>query len=209
MSVTTMRVTRQVSLLGVGYQHIFEIDSDGVNKKGKGIPAAKSGTLTVRGSNTAGSVTLATGHGFTTGVVFDLFWSGGRRHMVTAGTVAGDVVPFSLGSGDNLPVLTTVVTAMVPVTEPYSQDGDNVLSIIASMGTGPKHGFVRLLDGADAELLDIELTDDELSYLWFDDTGLNNPMMIANPIAGEIVANVLFSHSHTAAVDMVAAIQYP
>ena len=67
------------------------------------------GTLTVRTDNTSGQITLNAGHGIVTGQLFDLFWSGGARSGCIAGAVSGNNVPFSGGTGDNLPAQDTAV----------------------------------------------------------------------------------------------------
>lgn len=70
-----------------------------------------SGTLSVRGDNTSGQVTLASGHGIVTGQLFDIAWSGGARSAVVAGTVSGNNIPIGGGTGDNLPVQDTALTS--------------------------------------------------------------------------------------------------
>lgn len=69
-----------------------------------------TGTLTVRSDNTSGMVTLVSGHGVVTGQTVDVFFAGGMRAGVTAGTVDGNNVPFSAGTGDNLPAQDATVT---------------------------------------------------------------------------------------------------
>jgi len=93
------------------------------------LPAAVAGSLTLWTSNTVGSVTAA-GHGLTTADKANIFWGGatpGCRYGVTVGTVAGDVVPFTAGAGDNLPAEDTAVTiAEVVVIDCADLDGDKV-----------------------------------------------------------------------------------
>lgn len=66
-------------------------------------PAGKRGTLTTRSSDTAGELTMESGHGIATGNIIHVYWGDGKRIGVTAGTVSGNVVPISGGSGDDLP----------------------------------------------------------------------------------------------------------
>ncbi len=68
------------------------------------------GTLSTRTSNTVGILTLDGGHNVHTGLIADILWSGGSRTGVTIGTIAVRSVPFSGGTGDNLPVATTDIT---------------------------------------------------------------------------------------------------
>lgn len=72
-------------------------------------PPGKRGTLTARSSDTVGELTLESGHGIATGNVIHVYWGTGKRIGVTAGTVSGNVVPISGGSGDVLPVTSTPI----------------------------------------------------------------------------------------------------
>jgi hypothetical protein len=84
------------------------------------LAPAKAGTLTVRTNNTDGSLTLAAGHGVATGDKVSIFWPNGIRYNATVGTVAGNVVPFTLGTGDNLPAVNAAITVMVQNLAPSS-----------------------------------------------------------------------------------------
>lgn len=69
------------------------------------------GTLTTRTSDTVGTVTASgTDHQVATGMLVELTWSGGTRSNVVVGTVAGASIPFSGGTGANLPTQDTAVT---------------------------------------------------------------------------------------------------
>lgn len=72
----------------------------------------KPGTLSVRSDNVSGQVTLGSGHGIVSGTLFNLHWAGGVRSGVVAGNVSGDNVPFSGGTGDNLPAADSGVSAV-------------------------------------------------------------------------------------------------
>jgi hypothetical protein len=71
-----------------------------------------SGTLSVRSNDTSGMATLAAGHGIATGQLFNVEWSGGGRSEVVAGTVDGQNVPFSGGTGSVLPAQDTAVSGI-------------------------------------------------------------------------------------------------
>ena len=97
------------------------------------IAAAKTGTLSTRTNDTSGTLTMTTGHGFTTGQKdISIFWSGGSRRNVLVGTVATNSVPFSGGTGDNLPLATTAITAMAPTVN---------TSISGNMATAIDYGL--------------------------------------------------------------------
>lgn len=147
------------------------------------MPAAKVGALTTRTSDTVGTLTMAASHGITTGASLDIYWVGGKRLGVTVGTVATNSVPFSLGSGDNLPVDETDVTAMVPVSFPILATGDDVIAIEAWSAVDAD---VLITDASDTSLLALET--DETGYAWGSSYGTTNP------VAGDAIAKVFFSH---------------
>jgi hypothetical protein len=161
------------------------------------VPAAKVGSLTVRTDNDTGTVTMATGHGFSTSEKIDLFWSGGSRRNMTA-TVTGDSVVLDGGSGDDLPLAATAVTAMKPTEVTLVVTGDNVAGVSVS---SPKAGYVVFVDDAPADISDAtyKLADGE-GKGWVSGDG-------TNPLAGDAVTKVKFSHGDSAAArTMTAAI---
>lgn len=109
-----MNVTETVSVDGSNYTNLTSLSAD--NRGGSApasIPAAKGGTLTTRGSSSAGTVTLTGGHGLTTGLV-DVFWSGGSRANCDA-TITVNACVLTNGAGDDLPALSTVVAVQKPI----------------------------------------------------------------------------------------------
>jgi hypothetical protein len=88
------------------------------------LPAGNSGQISTDGSDR--KVTLSTGHNITDADVVDVYWSGGFRYGCTA-AVATNVATVSGGSGDTLPVDTTVCTLCTQVeTADLALTGDNV-----------------------------------------------------------------------------------
>lgn len=131
-SLYTLSATISGTALGRQMSMDVSISTDNVAGAEPTVGAAASGTLTTRTDNTTGTITAsATGHGVTTGAKFDIYFSGGRRRRVTAGTVAGTSVPFSVGSGDNLPLVNAAVTFMVPDSEPCVVAAANVGGLVA------------------------------------------------------------------------------
>lgn len=166
------------------------------------VAPAKTGTLSTRTDNDTGTLTMAGGHGITTGARLDIYWTGGSRRGVTVGTVATNSVPFDGGAGDNLPIATTPITAMVPVEEPLPATGNDVVGILIASDV---YGTIVLADGSDEELLVKQIggsaNDAEKAYAWY---AARDPV---NPIAGDTVAKVFFSHgSSTLTADMRAAL---
>ena len=95
---------------------------DGRVRRGVTLAAAKSGTLTTRSSGTAGTLTMASGHGFTNGQIIDIYWATGQCTRATIGTVATNSVPFTGAGGDALPAANTEITAMVESVEDFDID---------------------------------------------------------------------------------------
>lgn len=155
------------------------------------VPAAKSGTLTTRTDNTTGTLTMAPGHGFNTGNTISLFFAGGSQTNVTLGTVSGNSVPFSGGTGTALPPATTAITAMIPTSEVFNLVGNNATGALAF--TVPQQGdgnaCVEFLSSGPAVLLTETLSPAVPTWRWDGTT--------TNPLAGVTVATVRFSHGQT------------
>lgn len=157
------------------------------------VPAAKVGALSTRTDANTGELTMAEGHGITTGARLDVYWPGGKRYGMEVGTVAGQAVPIDGGAGDDLPALDSDITAMVPIDLDFRVDGGEVNGLVAGSTT---RGTIVLVDDDDVELLPIHLADRD-SYEWDQDSG------IPNPLAGDTVDAVLMSHGDaTQAQDM-------
>ena len=86
-----------VTYRGEFYKKVVTPSPVGVTGFRGTVQPAKTGTLSTRTSTTVGTLTMAGGHGITTGVLIDLFWSGGSRARVTVGSVSGNSVPISGG----------------------------------------------------------------------------------------------------------------
>lgn len=157
------------------------------------LAAAKIGQLTTRTSNTVGTLTMNSGHGFLTGQRLDIYWVEnnipGHRRGVTIGTVSGDTVPFSGGDGDNLPTNNTAVTAQVPEENEFVVTGDNVKSISILM---PRKGIVVFASSGNAEQHFRHHPEAGTNYHW---DYLNGD---TNPLAGDAVAKVFISNGDSA-----------
>ena len=148
------------------------------------LDPAKTGTLSTRTSDTVGTLTMTTGHGITTGQIIDIYWSGGVRFGVTVGTVSVDSVPFSLGSGDNLPIATTAITAVVQKAINLAVDGDEVDIIAVIMETVNKDlrtaAHVQFRDVGDAQIAEIDRVAN-VPQVWDIAGGASHPFT-GNPI---------------------------
>lgn len=186
MASETLFVDTTVSVLGKSYKQRKQITYDGAVPVSPTLGLAKTGTLTTRTSASVGTLTMATGHGITNGAIVSIFWDGGSRRNVLVGTVATNSVPFTLGTGDDLPLNNTVVTVMVQHPEDFVVTGDNLVGLVL---TATGRGWIVVTES--------DLTTVLYSYEFEDDTGgtvvWENTNGADNPLAGAVTAKVLFT----------------
>jgi hypothetical protein len=194
--MAVMKITKEVIVNNRPYRSSRSIESNNNSETGgTSVPAAKdaNATLTVRTDNDTGTLTCKVGHGINTGDKVDLYWVEAgvnkRRRYVTVGVVAGQSVPIDLGAGDNLPAAATagITVSVCLVDGGLNLTGNNVVGIAVS-NLANERGIVNVLSAADAELDTRELASGE-TYTW--DSGDGS----TNPLAGDTVAKVVFSHS--------------
>lgn len=177
------------------------------------LAAAKAGSLTTRGSNTAGSITGPNGHGVTDGQRLDLTWINadgtiGRRYGCLVGTVASLVIPISGGAGDNLPILNTggsvqgsTLYFQVPTLQEFTVTGNNVVGILVK-SKSPKRTQVTFADGS-SDLLNIVVNNQlDGGYEWSSLSGLTNPLASQTP------TKFYLSHDGTSAKDVDVTVLY-
>lgn len=192
---------------GISVVRSTTVYADGVVRKGKGgdtaLAVAKIGQLTTRTDNDTGTLTMNGGHGITTGVRLDVYWteSGvkGARYGMTVGTVAGDSVPIDGGGGDNLPTNTTAVTAQVPAEEELLFTGNNVQFAFAK---SDRRGIIVFATSAPATVkavVDPLEGDTGGGWVWDTENGLTNPF------AGASVAKVFFSNGDSSNTNTMVA----
>ncbi len=68
-----------------------------------------AGTLSTRTDADTGIATLASGHGITTNDTVDVFWNAGQIYAMTVTASASTTIGIDGGSGDDLPIATTVI----------------------------------------------------------------------------------------------------
>lgn len=156
------------------------------------VPAGKAGTLSTRTDDDTGILTLATGHGITTGAIIDLYWAGGIRRGVTVGTVAGDSVPFGAaggeGVGDVLPVVATAVVACVRQLVDLDVLGSTVKMAAASVSTGCR-GSIEFQQEAGTAIKSLDLTASATEPAIWTQTPQDT-----NPFAGVSIGRVAVSN---------------
>jgi len=189
----SVRVGRNVNLDGKTYSQSKQLTAEGSINRRPSRAAAKIGALTTRTSDTAGELTMNAGHGITTGVKLDIYWSvggvNGVRRNVTVGAVAVNQVPFTLGTGDILPADESPITAMIPVAMELRFDGDDLVAI-AVASTVP--AVVVLTGDDDVEDHAIVLPYDNMEYDWDKENGT------VNPIAGDVITKAYITHGSSA-----------
>jgi hypothetical protein len=187
-------ITRSVQLGQASVSTKYVTSGTGLFTINAEVPPAKVGSLTTRTDDNTGELTMAASHGITTGARLDVYWEGGSRYGMTVGTVATNAVPIDGGSGDNLPADETPITAMVPIEKVLAAVGDNAKAIEIDSNVS---GTIILADGSDVALLVAQVggatQEEERSYAW------NDATPDTNPIAGDTVASVFFSHGSSSA----------
>ncbi len=207
--MATGKFVNRGTLDGQPYEQSFNLVADNagprVDKTGLNVlAAAKIGQLTTRTDNNTGVLTMVTGHGVTTGMRLDVYWTTGSRRGVTT-VVSGDAITIDLGAGDNLPTNLTAVTAQVPAEEAYALSGDDLDFIFARAS---RRSLVVFADAADAELFAIV---GELggttggAYQWRDPTAAPaaSDGGVTNPMAGDAIAKVFVSNGDSAGTSIV------
>jgi hypothetical protein len=193
-------VSASAVVLGKTITRSLTVAADGAVVKDPTIAVAKTGTLSTRTNDTEGTLTMTAGHGITTGNRLDIYWGAGKRVGVTVGTVATNSVPFTGGAGDNLPIATTAITAMVPHLELFPvPDTSELLGLFASSTAAQATLFFR--DSNGDPVATISTTGTTGGYIWEDTSGVDNPLD-----AEPDVADVYMSHSDSATARQVNVI---
>ena len=156
---------------------------------GYGTYGGAAATLSVRASDSAGTVTAPSGHGITTGSYTDVYWGAFdagynksyiRRNMLV-GTVSGSTIPVSGGFGDVLPDAPSAVfvpTANTSIrTYPQDWDGTNFRPHRWAATLTEKNEWTSLVFTVTAAQSSIAIAQDRVSraianYTWFDNRAI-------------------------------------
>lgn len=118
-------ISKTAQAAGKTFSYGATSEVDGTLLRDPTLAVAKVGSLTTRTSDTAGTLTMAASHGILSADIIDIYWSDGQATSALVGTVAGNSVPFTLATGDAMPLVTTAITAMVQHVENFNViDGD-------------------------------------------------------------------------------------
>lgn len=170
------------------------VNADGGAFKDPTLAAAKVGVLTTRTSGSVGTLTMNPGHGIATANRLDVYWVTGARYGCVVGTVAGDSVPLTGGTGDDLPALNSAITAMVPQLEPFVVTAATMQMLCVSSGVAMWAVF-RDIAAAIVAAIYVGGTND--GYSWDISAG-------GNPFAADVV-DVYLSHGATSPQQTIAA----
>lgn len=175
--MSTVTISRGGAALGKTFTYAVESTVDGAVLRDPSMAAAKTGALTTRTSDTAGTLTMTAGHGFTNGQVIDIYWSGGQCTNAIIGTVATNSVPFTGAGGDVLPADESTITAMVVQTENFVVvDGDLQALMVGAGNAACSATFFSSGDAVVGRVLVRAGTTANKHYIWDIDNDADVPL---------------------------------
>lgn len=187
--------------VGRQYNSDLSVSAESQNSFSPSVRKGYAGTLSTRTDNNTGVITVDDAdHDITTADLVAIFWeiqtspvqaSAGRRRLVTVTAVAGAAITVDLGSGDNLPILTSavIITPMEPVN--VNVDGDDVEALL--LGTNGYESVYAVVADDDATLMLFADVAAEESYIWISSLGTTNP------VAGSVIGKIWCSHNNVTA----------
>lgn len=214
----TMTITSTITIDNASYINQQNTVGSGIVGSGLGYPISKAltGVLSTRSSNTAGVLTMQTGHGLVEGDIISVFWvvqtgqaTAGQLTTVTVGTVTVNLVDITCLSGSVLPAVNSNITGMIPQQYTLDLNGEYMQALFLSCDSVP--GFVTLSEANGTVLVSFELLPDaqgtNFNYNWTVNSGLANPLQSGSSYGQ--VGLVLFSHGDsTASHTMIANALY-
>lgn len=153
------------------------------------LPAAVSGTLTTRTSDSVGVVTVAS-HSITTSDKVAVFWSGGYRYNVAVSATSGTTISIgSGGSGDNLPAASTALTICKETTLSFSHVGNDIKGMAVH---SPQRMSMNVRDTVPASQVAADVPANE-GWFWISNaTG-------TSPFAGDTLQDIILANADTTA----------
>jgi len=106
--------------------------------------------------------TVSSGHNITTADKVDVYWSGGKRLGMTVTATTSTTISLDLGSGDNLPALSSAIIVSKIVDMSCVFTGNNVAAIAMS---AQRQGCIRLR-GSTTDYLTITPAADGAAFSW-------------------------------------------
>lgn len=193
-------ITTNATVAGISFAQTRSVSSEAAVAQERTIPAAQSGSLTTRTSVSVGTITMTSGaHTITSAARVDLYWTvagvKGCRRGVLVGTVATTAVPFTGGSGDDLPANLSAVTVALPVSLAVALVGNKLKSLL--FGAPEAQTQFVLCSTGNVEELAKNLPQGAVEY--WDAGQLGN----ANPLTGDTITNMFVSHADATAAKKV------
>lgn len=181
------------SIGGIAFQGTVTRAAEGQQSHEVTLAAGKTGTLSTRSSDTAGTLTMTAGHGITDGLVIDIYWTDANGDVqaaygATVGTVSTNSVPFTGAAGTALPAQTTAIVACVVTEINADFDGDDMQAIIVASN---RNAHVKFIDSGaavlKAQVLRATSGTAEPCY-WVDGQWITRPIT-GNPVDKIVVSN--------------------
>lgn len=148
----------EVHVPGVSQTVLFDRTSTGsIPALDVELAAAKAGSLSTRGGDREGVLTLTAGHGIEAGDILAIFWADGSAYLAVAGTPTATEVPFSSALGTVLPAEDTAITVDVMENHNVDFDGDLLELFVA---TFTKRGLVVFEDSVGTSASAVQYADD-------------------------------------------------
>lgn len=188
--MATATYSSAATIAGHSFQNSAAPTGDGNLTRDVSLAAAKTGTLTTRTSDTAGTLTMASGHGFTDGQIIDIYWATGQCTRATIGTVATNSVPFTGAGGDVLPIATTAIKAMVQRVETLTFADAALVALALGAAVAACSATFLKADGSIVGRVLVDAAADGVSpqhYIWHSANGATIPV-------SDDVAEVCLTH---------------
>lgn len=194
----TLEINQSLSVSGVQSRSLkVTVETQNIVQSVPTVPVAQTGALTTRTDNDTGTLTMSGGHGVVTGKV-DVFWDTGSRVGMDA-TVTSNSIAIDGGTGDNLPTLvsgTYVIQVMNPHVEDIVFVGNNIDGLAVYTD---RRGYIVFAQADGTVLFTVKAGTGGTTYFWYDDAATDNPSLVTNPLAGDTVGKIFFSHDDTTA----------
>lgn len=160
------------------------------------LEIAYAGTLSTRGGDTSGTLTLSSGHGVVEGDRIDIYWDGGVAYGATVGEVATNDVPFTGAAGTVLPAQATAITAGVAENVTFSVAVGDIECLAANQENNTRTNYVFVgVDAEDAATATRITVDAGGIYVW-KGASADNPFTASGAVT---LSSVWISHEDTAA----------
>jgi len=129
------QVEAKITVAGMNFAQVSLVEDEGSIASSIKLPAGLAGSLTTRGSATAGTITSAD-HNILDTDKLAIFWEGdtpGSRYNVTVSSHTSTTILFTGGVGDNLPLQDTavVVGRQYTISESFVGNKVSVLAVQA------------------------------------------------------------------------------